>query len=131
VYAPQLSALLAADAHEPLSIDDLKAIIARGTFPPEFTVKVNSEIENLLDFGPPIRSVSISTQVQDSYNPGRLIPIQLNRPIPPWQHFYTEADFTKFVRQTGHEFVTHEWDEWFKVDGVLVHDPHAQDRRAS
>lgn len=32
--------------------------------------------------------------------------------------------FIERVRRTAHEFAMHEIDEWFKVDGERVYDPH-------
>ena len=42
-------------------------------------------------------------------------------------------DFDEFVRYLEHELrklERHEFDEWFRVDGKLIHDPHAQEGRS-
>lgn len=69
----------------------------------------------------------------DSRNPGRGIVVSSGQPVPPilcgrqwdaghsWQH-----EFERWLRRALDKVERHEAQEWFRRDGELVDDPHAQ-----
>lgn len=72
--------------------------------------------------------VVIVRPVEDTYNPGKMVKVAFTRHLPPWIFFNGQLELVdRFMRAVFHDMETHEADEWFRRDGVMLFDPHAHD----
>ncbi|WEV84108.1 hypothetical protein N855_gp64 [Mycobacterium phage Muddy] len=69
----------------------------------------------------------ISAPVIDSYHPERGVQarVEMLHPVPvgfaTWSEKRQVCWFKECIRSMEH----HEMDEWLKIDGVMIHDPHS------
>jgi hypothetical protein len=70
------------------------------------------------------QKITDSTGTLTAYPSDRLEAVQ-SLYLPPLDQLY-EAMLVTMVRGMGYERVHHEFDEWFRFRGKLVHDPHAE-----
>ena len=56
---------------------------------------------------------------------GDLVDIVLTKVVPPSMVYASRDAFFEYVRSMLTDFELHERDEWLRVDGALLHDPHA------
>jgi hypothetical protein len=76
----------------------------------------------------PNPALVLRAEVENSYNPGEKIKVGFRTEIP---EFFNERDDHKFIEwvfQTIMKWERHEAQEWFKLDGVPLDDPHKNDR---
>ena len=82
-----------------------------------------------LHLGPPIGSVAhlkIKCYVPDSTKyPHDLTLIQFQAAVPSLIEDYPDHLLRQWFRETLRTFELHEVDEWFRINGELVNDPHA------
>lgn len=71
--------------------------------------------------------LAITMYVPDANNPECTIPIRQHSSIHPKD--MTKAVLTSYVQVSIRTMETHEHDEWFKVDGIALKNPHAEDRK--
>jgi hypothetical protein len=74
----------------------------------------------------------IRTRLEDSYNPGEMVELDIHSMLPPMR---TTEDFEQWLLWRLMRIATHEVREWLKKDGKPIVDPHAdgadQDRRSN
>lgn len=64
----------------------------------------------------------VEVPTADSRNPGQQVVVTHRQPVPPF--FEGWHDFVRWVRYELHATEIHEADEWIRVDGEMVFDPH-------
>lgn len=72
-----------------------------------------------------IATLTITSMVQDVNEPSRTIPLTNRQALPPLEYM----DRDEFIFRIGDalmRFERHECDEWFRVDGKPVNDPHPE-----
>jgi hypothetical protein len=108
---------------------------ANVTYKPGFTF----EYENMIDFNR--EKVTLTMRVPDSRDlenlkhPSEvkvgwgaearripLIPVVMTNMLPPWTTVQVAKDYLRYLINSLEQ---HEVDEWFRYDGELVFDPHA------
>lgn len=89
--------------------------LARHTHKPGWTLTI--------DPGP---TLTIRWTTPDSRNPGQTAAVKSIRPLPAT---YDPDEFTQAVLAGLDDAERHETREWFRRDGVLVDDPHADPNR--
>lgn len=79
--------------------------------------------------------LNIKLWVENTYEPHDMVTIDSYHPLPPrtllgWKPTpENDAEFYQWVREQIHWRELHESDEWFKINGVMVWDPHRTDPR--
>lgn len=53
-----------------------------------------------------------------------LIPVTMTNHLPPWTTEQVAKDYLRFLLR---DIEMHELDEWFRFEGKLVNDPHAEE----
>jgi hypothetical protein len=122
------------------------AAVTTTTAPPEFALLVWLRVELarftykpgwVLAFEPPPEdggrpSLVVDFVVQDSYHPGREIPIHSRRQVP--EHFTELPEwqrpevFARWLGESLRRVEEHESREWLRRDGQVFDDPHAGGR---
>lgn len=54
----------------------------------------------------------------------KLIPVTMTNRLPPWTSEKVADDYTRYLLRN---LEMHELDEWFRKDGDLINDPHADE----
>lgn len=132
-----------------LTYDDICGYLRRFTYKPNFDLRC---IPGDQQIGPAL--IQLTMYVPDSTKPNHpgihlhdyanvterlikryykhdidLIPVQGNIAVP-WNLPKDERLFFDWLRRQITDLEMHELDEWFKVDGQLIHDPHADNQIA-
>ncbi len=95
-----------------LTTAQLHSILSRVTYKPGWELTLTGD-ENL--------SLCITAFMEDAYNPGDRILVDIHSLLPP---FYTEAEVLRWLRWRIREIEVHEVDEFLRLDGKAVFDPH-------
>ena len=69
-------------------------------------------------------SVRLTTRTRNTYEPDNPTPILITHTYPVPMHAPVSY-FGPWLRECIHRTMMHEADEWFREDGIMVHDPHA------
>lgn len=67
----------------------------------------------------------ISADIEDSFNPGQMGKIGFREPLPRCQSIANRDHLLQLVRAVLGKIELHERDEWLKIDGIVIFDPHA------
>jgi hypothetical protein len=89
----------------------------------KYSYKPGWKIDLMLPHG-----LMVAATVPDSYHPEKTVPIRGGFPfewINPDPASLNEASVRHLVKRALQRVEEHEFDEWFRYDGKLVHDPHA------
>jgi hypothetical protein len=101
-------------------------LLQRITYKPEWSFRVNIHEEEMLN---PLY-LSIQMNVEDTYNKGTRIDVESKHDLPSrmilgWAPSEdNDAEFFIWVREQIHWREQHEADEWLRIDGVMVWNPH-------
>jgi len=73
-----------------------------------------------------LATLLVHLRVRDTYRPDdpHELAITHRRPMPYLRFPVPEAEVVKTIRRILHEVVKHESDEWFRVHGEMVFNPH-------
>lgn len=106
---------------------ELQGLLARMTFPPGWTVTFEHRTLTYEGAAFPNTQFVIEMDVPDSYHPERTALLRMLSPVPPWlfDPQTSERMMADWVRTQCHLRAIHEVDEWVRLDGQLLHDPHA------
>lgn len=63
----------------------------------------------------------ISADLEDTYNPGSKVLVAEKSIFP---NFLTPSEVARFIYRCILDLERHETEEWFRVDGVRIYDPH-------
>jgi hypothetical protein len=114
-----------------------EALLARITYRPGWQLRVFE------DYSSGAMALHVIAQVEDTYHPGRVGRILHGHLIPAYLRLQDpldaqlsrpenlEAERIRWIREALGRVELHERDEWLKVDGVRLFDPHANDPRPS
>ncbi len=97
---------------EALTITQLHSILSRVTYKPGWELTITDD-EN--------PSLCITAWLKDAYNPGDRMLVDIHSQLPP---FFTESEVLRWLRWRLREIEVHEVDEFLRVDGKAVFDPH-------
>lgn len=67
--------------------------------------------------------IVITTDVEDTYNPGQTTTLDVHSMLPP---MLSTADLERWLAWRLARIEIHEAREWFRRDGAPVFDPHAE-----
>lgn len=75
------------------------------------------------------QTLQIEVECADSRNPGNYTRVVHQYGVPPQEAtIWSDPHYPfAFLRQCTQKTVLHEMDEWIRVDGQLLFDPHASD----
>lgn len=99
---------------------DWEALIKRVTYRPGYMLDAIYEI----DFD--ITKLIVKMRVENTYRPGEMIPIIFQHFLPAWRHIGDDAEAMRFIRDALHDMERHESDEWIRLDGEMIYDPHKE-----
>lgn len=106
---------------------ELDRWLERITYRPGVSMRI-AHPEFLGEYSYPVTpTLQLCADVENTYRPGQRIEI-IHQTLIPQYVIETEQTFQAFVRQALINMEMHELDEWFKIDGVMVNDPHAANR---
>jgi hypothetical protein len=108
-----------------LTVADVDGILARRAYKPGWTLHAY--------LGDTTRDVilMISARVEDSYHPGRTVPLDIRYPVPD-PALASELDFDKWMSWRLQQIEKHEAQEWYRkpraddLGWVPVFNPHAE-----
>ena len=99
-----------------LSLSEIEHILFRVSYKPGWTIRaMQGTFEGV--------KVQILAQVVDSYNPEATVCLDVWSTLPPIQD---EDQFLLWLAWRLKQIEIHEMQEWFKLDGRAVFDPHAE-----
>ncbi|WKV22123.1 hypothetical protein 8UZL_00005 [Mycobacteroides phage 8UZL] len=69
----------------------------------------------------------VSAPVHDSYHPGntQMARVEMMHPIPHGIADWPLKQQVYWIQECIRAMELHEMDEWLKIDGVMLHDPHS------
>lgn len=70
----------------------------------------------------------ISFETEDAYHPGRRTTIGIRSGLPPIEFFRDHNAFDQWLLSRVLVAERHEAQEWLKCDGVMIFDPHKEER---
>lgn len=97
-----------------MNTDLIASCLERFTYKPGWTFTAGQHDTE----GP---TITIEVGVEDSTTPGTYTLLRIRTFVPPCR---TPADFYRWLRYRLQRIEAHECDEWFRVDGVQLHNPH-------
>ena len=104
---------------ELVSLENVEALFARYTWNmPGWTMSL--DVEPMMDAA----RVRLATRTRNTYEPDNPTPILIQHTFPVPMHAPI-GWFGPWLRDCIHSALKHEADEWFREDGVMIHDPHA------
>ena len=106
--------------------DPWDVFLKRLTYKPGWTFKHYYDYN--IDRNRDRHQIKIEMVVEDTYHPGKMVPISMTKLVEPFDVF-GEAVATEWILWMIEELEEHEMLEWFKKDGTVVKDPHANDQR--
>jgi hypothetical protein len=95
--------------------EDISELLSRVSYRPR------TQFQLLTERNVPWTTLVISMFVTDSDNLEQQSWVHMKHPIPPLKD---ERSFYSWLRHTLHICEMHEADEFFKVDGIKLFDPH-------
>lgn len=96
-------------------------LVKRVTYRPGYHLEAIYEI----DFD--ITKLIVQATVENTYRRGQMIPIIFQSNLPLWRHMRDDKEAMSFIREALHDMERHESDEWIRLDGEMIFDPHAMD----
>jgi len=76
-------------------------------------------------YNSPVARIDVKAVIDNSRSPGTPFNLYFQQLIPVYEELITEDHITQYlVRNALRELECHEVDEWFRLDGKLVTDPH-------
>lgn len=94
--------------------------LKRFTYKPGWTLTM---VDPTGPFGDPF--VRIVFYTEDTYRPGRQIPVTSQQPLPaPWIIRRDEDKFARYLQDALFKVERHESQEWLRRDGVIFDNPH-------
>lgn len=99
-----------------VTLDALQAVLRRWEYQPGWTFVA---YQHPVNRDPWIR---ISATVRDSRNPSSTTDLCVRSPLPP---FDVPMAFVRWLNWRLKQIAVHEVDEWGRLDGEVIFDPHA------
>jgi hypothetical protein len=81
------------------------------------------EIEHRYDIDFDQHYLIVGMRVEDSYNPGQIIPISIRNALPMFSN-YGEKYAQAYLRRVIQDLACHEIDEHIRYDNELIFNPH-------
>lgn len=94
-------------------------------FVQRLSYKPNWAIETLDPFGGLAVILVVRFKAPDSTAPDHEVTVCLRKAVHPESiEHWKDDDASRFIQETIYDIELHEADEWLRLDGALVHDPH-------
>ena len=101
-----------------LTRDEIRDIVASISYKPGFKIELTKIDAHSCEF-------DVQMQVKDTYKPGNTIVHSTH--CFSLGYFGRKEHLIEFIRHAITTLELHERDEWFKVDGKLLNDPHKKE----
>lgn len=108
-----------------MTLRELRELVGRLSYRPGWAMQVEEFAEGFWT-GP---RVVITAMLADTYNPARMAEFRAYASLPPLDYL-TEELALLAIGGALKEAEIHESREWFKLDGKIIDDPHAEQRAA-